>query len=269
MSKPKHLRGTQEQLEVAAKDPTPKSRPACRDCADLAVGGICPNSGRPCQTKQPAARVPDGCVVVDRGALNMVISALRRDAEQGKSVRGEMADALSAAPSQRVPDGVPTAVREAVAAIYFEDGADYIRALWSVVRALSPTIAKLLEDDAQAAFDMAEAMLSAAPSQQAPVQGEPVYQYQLHNGSWIDQKKDSYEYNVRYGQATVRVLYTTPNQASKPMIYDTPMAEFEAAICKVGVVAACEWFGYAADSEFTKETMRVLAERHHKIGEKQ
>lgn len=36
---------------------------------------------------------------------------------------------------------------------------------------------------------------------------------------------------------------------------------FENAIRRYGVVAACEWFGYAHDSEFTKETQRVLNER--------
>lgn len=41
----------------------------------------------------------------------------------------------------------------------------------------------------------------------------------------------------------------------------TPMDAFENAIRKVGVVAACEWFGHAADSEFTKTTQRVLRER--------
>jgi hypothetical protein len=33
-------------------------------------------------------------VMVDSGALSMVLNALRRDAEEGKTVRGEMADAL-------------------------------------------------------------------------------------------------------------------------------------------------------------------------------
>ena len=36
---------------------------------------------------------------------------------------------------------------------------------------------------------------------------------------------------------------------------------FENAIRRYGVVAACEWFGHAHDSEFTKETQRVLDER--------
>ena len=41
---------------------------------------------------------------------------------------------------------------------------------------------------------------------------EPIYQYQMANGSWIDQTKESHDYNVRYGQATVRVVYTAPPQ---------------------------------------------------------
>jgi len=41
---------------------------------------------------------------------------------------------------------------------------------------------------------------------------EPIYQYQMANGSWIDQTKESHDYNVRHGQATVRVVYTRPPQ---------------------------------------------------------
>lgn len=36
---------------------------------------------------------------------------------------------------------------------------------------------------------------------------------------------------------------------------------FENAVREFGVVNACEWFGHAADSEFTKETVRLLIER--------
>jgi len=41
---------------------------------------------------------------------------------------------------------------------------------------------------------------------------EPIYQYQLASGAWIDQTKEIHDYNVRHGQATVRVLYTHPLQ---------------------------------------------------------
>jgi hypothetical protein len=52
-------------------------------------------------------KLPDGWVLVDRGALNMVINALRRDAEEGRQVRGEMADMLSAAPAAPQPAQQP------------------------------------------------------------------------------------------------------------------------------------------------------------------
>lgn len=40
-----------------------------------------------------------------------------------------------------------------------------------------------------------------------------------------------------------------------------PSDVFENSIRKYGVVAACEWFGYTADSEFTKSTIAALKER--------
>jgi hypothetical protein len=42
------------------------------------------------------SQVPDGYVLVKSGALQMVVNALRRDAADGKTVRGEMADELIA-----------------------------------------------------------------------------------------------------------------------------------------------------------------------------
>jgi hypothetical protein len=49
----------------------------------------------------------------------------------------------------------------------------------------------------------------AAPAAQ-PV-GEPIYQHKMADGSWIDQKKQSYDYNVKHGHsAMLRVVYTTP-----------------------------------------------------------
>ncbi|MBU9635464.1 hypothetical protein C6Q07_11050 [Burkholderia multivorans] len=36
---------------------------------------------------------------------------------------------------------------------------------------------------------------------------------------------------------------------------------FENAIRTFGVVAACEWFGHASDSEFTRDTIATLMER--------
>jgi hypothetical protein len=38
---------------------------------------------------------------------------------------------------------------------------------------------------------------------------EPIYQMQMMDGKWIDQAKQSYEYNKAHGN-TVRIVYTTP-----------------------------------------------------------
>ena len=40
-----------------------------------------------------------------------------------------------------------------------------------------------------------------------------------------------------------------------------PNDVFENAIRKIGVVHACEWFGYKADDPFTKETIDELMAR--------
>lgn len=40
-----------------------------------------------------------------------------------------------------------------------------------------------------------------------------------------------------------------------------PNDDWENSIRKYGVVNACEWFGHAADSDFTAETIRILGER--------
>jgi hypothetical protein len=46
-----------------------------------------------------------------------------------------------------------------------------------------------------------------------------------------------------------------------PVTERTPSDVFENAIRKIGVVAACEWFGHAPDSEFTADTIKCLLER--------
>jgi len=55
------------------------------------------------------------------------------------------------------------------------------------------------------------------------------------------------------------ILHSTE---AAPLVEErTPMDRFENAIREVGVAAACEWFGHSADSEFTKSTFAILAER--------
>ena len=82
------------------------------------------------------------------------------------------------------------------------------------------------------------------PAQPAPVQ-EPVaiYQYQLANGSWIDQDKFSYDYNVRLNQATVRIVYTTPPAAKRPWVGLTDEEIYdcdEANACRSALAYAIE-----------------------------
>lgn len=57
-----------------------------------------------------------------------------------------------------------------------------------------------------------------------------------------------------------KIPFGGPNQI--PEILPKCVAEeFENMIRRFGVVNACEWFGHAPDSEFTKETVRILMER--------
>jgi len=46
-----------------------------------------------------------------------------------------------------------------------------------------------------------------------------------------------------------------------PCEVNCPADIFENAIREIGVEFACLWFGHDVDSEFTKETIRVLCER--------
>lgn len=39
------------------------------------------------------------------------------------------------------------------------------------------------------------------------------------------------------------------------------MDAFDNAIREFGVINACEWFGHRIDSDFTKETIKVLCDR--------
>lgn len=61
-----------------------------------------------------------------------------------------------------IPDGSKEALSEAVAAIYFTDSTDYLPALYSVVKALSPEVFAQLLSNEKAAFDATR--LPAAPA---------------------------------------------------------------------------------------------------------
>ena len=61
----------------------------------------------------------------------------------------------------------------------------------------------------------------AAPSTSA----EPIYQYQLANGGWIDQTKEMYDHLIKRGGATVRAVYL-----SAPSTSPADIAEIERLI---------------------------------------
>ena len=65
------------------------------------------------------------------------------------------------------------------------------------------------------------AIKQALAAQPAPVQQEPIYQMQMMDGKWIDQAKQSYEYNKAHGH-TVRIVYTTP-PAAQPAPVQEPV----------------------------------------------
>jgi hypothetical protein len=58
-------------------------------------------------------------------------------------------------------------------------------------------------------------------AQPAPTVQEPIYQMQMMDGKWIDQAKQSYEYNKAHGH-TVRIVYTTPPAQPAPKKGTTP-----------------------------------------------
>ena len=72
----------------------------------------------------------------------------------------------------------------------------------------------------------AEEIITALRSRLEQPEHGPVaiYQYQIANGSWIDQEKDSHDYNVKLGQATVRVVYTRPQPAAWVGLTDEDIA---------------------------------------------
>jgi hypothetical protein len=49
--------------------------------------------------------------------------------------------------------------------------------------------------------------------------------------------------------------------AIPPVPVNCPADWFENVIREYGVTAACEWFGHRPDSEFTTETIEILAAR--------
>lgn len=71
-------------------------------------------------------------------------------------------------------------------------------------------------DDGQAWIEARKALPALREALSAePVQAEPVYQLQGADGRWIDQTRQSYDYNAAH-RNTVRVLYAAPQPAAHP-----------------------------------------------------
>ena len=93
---------------------------------------------------------------------------------------------------------------------------------------------------------------------------EPIYQYQMANGSWIDETKESHDYNVRHGQATVRVVHTAPPQHTERPVdcercnrleehaYDL-VAKLRVANIKLSMQPQRTWVG------LTEEDLKLLS----------
>lgn len=85
---------------------TSKANTDALDLARMLKRGDAQDSGSQCdiaahierlvqENEQLRAQQPSaGSVVIDAGALKIAINALRRDAEEGRAVRGEIADLL-------------------------------------------------------------------------------------------------------------------------------------------------------------------------------
>ena len=93
-----------------------------------------------------------------------------------------------------------------------------------------------------------------------PVQTEqePVYQYQMANGHWIDQDKGSYDYNVKLGQAVVRVLYASPLKAQpvQPSAKDSEVLVLREALA--GAVALAQEAHAHWDADRNSKVGKIL-----------
>jgi|GEM_PF-4383041 len=80
----------------------------------------------------------------------------------------------------------------------------------------------------KAKVDRLEKALAEQPAPEDPSVAEPIYQCQDSKGKWTDQEKHSYDYNVKHGSATVRVVYITPQPAQQePVAWRPTEADYK------------------------------------------
>ena len=80
------------------------------------------------------------------------ITDLRSYADQLERENERLRAALAAAEAKLADSGKDAALLDAVSAIYFDDSSKYERALWNIVRHLSPSILEVLNSDPRAAY---------------------------------------------------------------------------------------------------------------------
>jgi hypothetical protein len=188
---------------------------------------------------------PDEAVICGDAAA----AELRRQHAEIESLRAQLA--------QRVPDGLVLKVLRDLE--WMEVRHEYRESEW-----YCPVCEGDKRQGHAAGCELAEAMLSAAPSQQAPVQGEPVAwleQVTLSSGGYSPPTKEwRVTQNPSTSKAPRKPLYTHPQQASKPMTWD----EVKKTIRDAHHIAWSKYGRMASDEEICR-----AVERHHKIGEKQ
>jgi hypothetical protein len=204
---------------------------------------------RTCQNRAGFAYTESGKLLWDSGAVILglidAVEGLQAQLAEGATElraeqerrRAEIRTQLAA----RVPEGWRQALCECVELLEF----------------LEPEVRGGYSPDG--ALAKAKAVLSAAPSQQAPVQGEPVAwleQVTLSSGGYSPPTKEwRVTQNPSTSKAPRKPLYLHQQQASKPMTDREVMRGFNEE-------------GYGASYEEFCRGVR-FAERHHKIGEKQ
>ena len=104
--------------------------------------------------------------------------------------------------------------------------------------------------------------LKATIAQPAP-EHELVYQYQMANGAWFDQNRESYDYNVKMGRAVVRVLYKSIAQPVPPTI------DFKCPVCNCPPVffldvRVNEWEGLCDNCGISGKSAATKAEAMRK-----
>lgn len=85
---------------------------------------------------------------------------------------------------------------------------------------------------------------------------EPIYQYQMGDGSWIDQTKHSYDYNRNHApNAVVRIVYAAPKALAPEPLTDKRIK-----------AALAAWFDERIAFKGFDGRMRAAIEAAHGIG---